>query len=345
MAGRPIERIGILLPFSTGSAEARSLYEAAELALFDHGDSSTLLIPRDSGAAAASAQAAGQTLLGDGADVIIGPISKDQVAALSGAARGAHVPVIAFSTDATVAGNGIYLLTYPFEEEIHRIVDYASRQGVRRFAILAPDTEYGRRVDVAFREEVSRQSGAIVAALHYPRTDKDAAAAALTMAAQARAAGAQALLIPENGAPLRAIGQTLLQASFDTKHIKLLGASLWASDAQREPSLAGGWYAAPDPALRAAFEARYRAAYNHPPSRLASLAYDAVAVSETLARDGAPLTAETLQRPDGFLGADGVFRFKETGTVQRGLAVLEVRPGTPAVIDPAPTALAARGGF
>ena len=337
-------QIGVLLPFSTSGSEAQSLYDAAELAMFDHGDETTLLLPRDSGRDPASASAAAQKLLGDGADIIIGPISKDQVGAISASTRGARVPVVGFSTDATVAGNGVYLLAYPFEEEVYRIVDYANAQGIKNFAILAPDTEYGRRVDAAFRAEVARHGDQVVAGIIYPRTDKDAGAAAQSMAAQAKAAGAQAVLIADNGSPLRMIAQTFLQASFDTKRIKLLGTGLWAADAQREPSLAGGWYAAPDPALRAAFEARYRAAYNRAPSRLASLAYDAVAVSETLAHgQGSALTPQAFQRPDGFLGADGVFRFKTDGTVQRGLAVVEVHPGAPTIVDPAPTALTNRG--
>ena len=345
MVGQPIVRIGVLLPFSTPRSEAGSLYDAAEMAMFDHGDASTLLIPRDSGADPNSASAAARQLLADGADVIVGPVAQDQISGIAGSARAAHVPVIAFSTDRAVAGQGIYLLTYPFEEEVARIVDYATTQGVKRFAILAPDTEYGRRVDAAFRQEVTRRAGSVVLGRYYTRTDQDAATAATMMTSQIKASGAQALLIPENGSPLRAIGQAFARASFDTQATKLLGTSLWAFDAPRDPNFAGGWYAAPDPALRAAFEARYQAVYGRPPSRLAALAYDAIAVSETLARDvgGPGLSPQALQRSDGFLGADGVFRFRPDGTVQRGLAVLEVHAGQSDVVDPAPKTLTNRG--
>lgn len=344
MAGRNVVRIGVLLPFSTPRSEAASLYDAAELAMFDHGDASTLLIPRDSGADAAAAGAAAKQLLADGADVIVGPVAQDQIAGISAATRAARVPVIAFSTDRSVAGQGVYLLTYPFEEEVGRIVDYATLQGVKRFGIMAPDTEYGRRIAVAFRQEVTRRGGSIPIDTTYPRTDKDAAAAAANVAAQAKGLGVQALLIPDNGSPMRAIGQALVQASFDAKSVKLLGTSLWATDAARDPNLTGGWFAAADPTLRTAFEARYKAAYGRVPSRLAALAYDAIAVSETLARDvgGTGLSSASLERNDGFLGADGVFRFRHDGTVQRGLAILEVRPGAPAVIDPAQKSLTNR---
>ncbi|MEJ0058269.1 MAG: hypothetical protein WDM79_01155 [Terricaulis sp.] len=42
--------MGLLLPFSLRPQDASALYSAAELALFDHGDPNTLLIPRDAGA-------------------------------------------------------------------------------------------------------------------------------------------------------------------------------------------------------------------------------------------------------------------------------------------------------
>ena len=58
MQGRQIVRVGLLLPFSLRPQDASALYNAAELALFDHGNQNTLLIPRDAGADEASARAA-----------------------------------------------------------------------------------------------------------------------------------------------------------------------------------------------------------------------------------------------------------------------------------------------
>jgi len=43
-----------------------------------------------------------------------------------------------------------------------------------------------------------------------------------------------------------------------------------------------------------------------------------------------------LTNPSGFAGADGLFRFRADGTSERGLAVLEMRNGSTAVVSPAP---------
>ena len=47
--------------------------------------------------------------------------------------------------------------------------------------------------------------------------------------------------------------------------------------------------------------------------------------------------------PNGFSGVDGIFRFNADGTSERGLAVLEVRPGGFDVVNPAPTTFQAKG--
>ena len=107
--------------------------------------------------------------------------------------------------------------------------------------------------------------------------------------------------------------------------------------------MAGGWYAAPDPAARAAFEQKFRAAYGKMPTRLASLAYDAVTATELLTRAPGAAGLAGLQRAEGFNGADGLFRFRADGTVERALAVLEVRANNIAVLDPAPTHFPAPG--
>lgn len=349
MVGRDITRIGLLLPFSTQPGDADAFYNAAELALFDLAGPNALLMPRDVGADAASADAAARSLIRDGADIIVGPIRREQVAAAAPPARSGNAPMIAFSSDRAVAGDGVYLLSFPLETEVQRIAAFASSKGLRSFAILAPNTEYGRRVEQAFRAEITARQGAIVTTQFYNRGPNDtvsanaAATAARTVAAQVVASSIQAVLIADGGAPLRAAGPALLQGGVDLRTVRLLGTGQWAGTdgAAREPTLAGGWYPAPEPGARAEFDQRYRTAYGRTPPRLASLAYDAVAIAATLSKEQGrtALNRQAIERQDGFIGSDGVFRFKRDGLIERGLAVLEVKAGTATVVDPAPKRL------
>ena len=104
----------------------------------------------------------------------------------------------------------------------------------------------------------------------------------------------------------------------------------------------GAWFAAPPPAARARFVERFREVFGRAPDRLATLAYDGVALAAVLARgdEPDPYARARLENPDGFAGVDGIFRLTETGAVERGLAVLEVRRDAPREIDPAPTSFA-----
>jgi ABC-type branched-subunit amino acid transport system substrate-binding protein len=338
MRGRPIVRVGLLLPFSLRPQDAASLYNAAELALFDHGDQNTLLIPRDAGADEASANAAARALMNDGADIIIGPVLRDGVLGASRAARPGSVPVIGFSSDRSVGGEGTYLLSFQLEDEIARIVSYAATQNIRTIALLAPSNEYGRRVESALRAEASQHGVNIVQAQLYNRTDADAAAAATALAAALRTAPAQGILIAESGTPLRAIGAALVRGGVDQRQVRFMGTSVWAGDAQREPTLAGGWYVSPDPTARTDFESRYQTVFGQQPTRLASLGYDAVALAALLSRDrGARgFSRSAIENSEGFAGSDGLFRFSASGAIERGLAIIEVRPGEVTVLDAAP---------
>lgn len=335
MNGRDIVRVGLLLPFSLRPQDAAALYNAAELALFELGNENTLLIPRDAGSNEASANAAARALMNDGADIIVGPVLREGVAGAANAASSRNVPVIGFSSDRTVGGNGVYLLSFQLEDEVARLVSYAAAQNVRSIALLAPANEYGRRVESALRSEAQARGVTIVSAQLYARTDADAAAAARSVAAGARPQG---IVIADSGAPLRAIGTALVQAGVDARQTRFMGTSVWAGEAEREPSLAGGWYVAPDPGTRVEFENRYRAAFNESPTRLASLGYDAVALTALLSRDrGADgISRTTIENREGFAGSDGLFRFSANGAIERGLAIMEVRQNSNVVLDAAP---------
>lgn len=339
LAGRTITRVGILLPFQTRPDVALAMFQAAELAIFEQGNTDTLLIPRDSGATEQSAEDAARLLLRSGADVILGPLQRDQVRGATRAARG-QAPVIGFSNDNGVAGEGAYLLSITPEEEVKRVVEFATRRNLRTFALLAPSTELGRRVEAALRAEVTARGGTVAIVQSYATsTERDSSIAARALAPRARAANVQAIMIADSGAALRAAGPALLMGGLDLTRIQLLGTGAWASgDALREPTLARGWYPAPDPAARGEFEQRYRAAYGQTPSRLASLAYDGVGAAAAITRDRGPsgVNRAEIERDTGFSGVDGAFRFRRDGTVERGLSIIEVRPTGAVTIDAAP---------
>jgi len=332
-------RVGILLPFSSASPSVRALavamLKAAELALYDSEKRDIILMTADEGATGEASRAAAVRLLDQGAEIIVGPLFSASVKAISHEARDRGVPVLAFSTDKSVAGDGIYLMSFLPENDVNRVVSYALAQGHRKFAALSANTPYGDVTIDTFNAAVAQGDGRVVDLERFAYS----ADAALKPAGDIAKTGADAVFIPLGGQILRAISPTLGASGLDPKRVKLLGTSLWDEPANlAEPTLRGGWFAAPSRADDEAFMTKYRASYGASPPALAALPYDAISLVALLA-SGEPyrrFTRAALTDPNGFAGVDGIFRFNPDGTAERGLAVMAVTPEGFREIDPAP---------
>ncbi len=366
-------RVGLLLPFTANSEVAQkvasAMFDAAQLAVFDAGDEHFLLIPKDTRGDPEGAAAAARSALADGAEIILGPLFSESVETAAAVTRAARVPMIAFSSDLKSAGDGVYLLSFPPELEIARVTEYAISQELIRFGVLAPLTAYGDRVSSAFAEEVFVRGGIIIHEERYEQEPDAMLAPAKRLAKFSEEIipiemrhdfdpnepqpeeveagytyGYQAVLMPEQGTLLRALAPLLPYYNVDISRVKLLGVSSWNNPRlTREPALRGGWFAAPDPEITRNFENRFAGAFGAPPPRLASLAYDATLLSARLAatqRRRNRFDEEAITDPNGYFGADGLFRLSTDGSVERGLAILEIQPGGIKVVDPAPRSFA-----
>ena len=145
-------RVGLILPLSAqGNAgiAAQSMKNAAELALNEFKDPNIQLLVKDDAGTPQGAQLAAQQAIDEGAELIVGPLFAQSVSAVGAVARTRNIPVIAFSTDASVATRGVYLLSFLPESDVRRIVDYAASRGKRSFAAMLPDNAYGGVVEAA----------------------------------------------------------------------------------------------------------------------------------------------------------------------------------------------------
>jgi branched-chain amino acid transport system substrate-binding protein len=340
-------KVGLILPLSAaGNAgiAGQAMRNAADMALAEFNAPNIQLLVKDDGGTGDGARLAAQQALDEGAEIILGPLFAQSVSVVGQVALPRNVPVIAFSTDANVASRGVYLLSFLPESDVARIVQYAASTGKRSYAALIPDNPYGTVVEAAFKQDVARRGGQIVALENYPH-DKVGMTNPVRNVAQA-AARADSLLIPDGGDALPDVAQALAASGVNTKKLQLLGTGLW--DDPRvfsTPALDGGWYAAPDGAGYRNFSNRYAARFKQQPVRTATLAYDAVALIAALVKTQGPqrFSPEVLTNPSGFTGIDGLFRFRADGTIERGLAVLRVTPSGPQTISPAPRSFGASG--
>ena len=338
-------KVALLLPLTSEgqtAAVAKAMKQAAELALFEHDNPDFQLIVKDDKGTPEGAQAAAEEAVREGAELILGPLFARSVRTVAPVARQAGIPVLAFSNDTQVAGNGVYLLGFPPQQEVRRVVSYALSRGHRRFAALLPEDAYGKLVEAAFREAVTAGGGVISALETYPPASNEMVEPAERIVKELREAEEalqpiDALFVPGGPETLPRLGPLLSYANLDTSSVKLLGTGGGDyPNIGREEVFVGGWYAAPDPRGWRDFSERFAKTFGSSPPRLASMAYDTVSIAIRLANQpaGSRFTSANLTRPTGFTGVDGPVRLLESGIAERGLAVLEVQRVGASVIDP-----------
>ncbi|PHQ66611.1 MAG: penicillin-binding protein activator, partial [Sneathiella sp.] len=272
------------------------------------------------------AESAAAEALVDGAELILGPLFSSSVPSVRALAQSRDVNVVTFSTDTSVAGDGVYMMGLTVGQQLRRIMEFSYRQGLLNFAVLAPDTAYGDAViNTVF--SASDELGLTVArVMRYPLNiepgsqDLHIIAKILGDYTQRQKLLAEeiklyenetddaskeyvkklekldtfgdvpfdALIIPEGGARLKELAPLLSYYDIDPEVVQFIGTGLWDDQSlTTEPALVGGWFSAPSPAKAKAFVEKFSSIYGYAPSRIASIAYDATALAGLLAQDPA----------------------------------------------------------
>ncbi|MDP1965327.1 MAG: penicillin-binding protein activator [Reyranella sp.] len=342
-------RIALLLPLSGQAAPiGQSLQQAAEMALFDTGANELALSAYDSGDDTTTAVEAYRKARAGGAALVLGPLFGTSATALAPLVAQAGANVVSFSNDEQAASRGVFIMGIAAPPQVRRVVDHAIDAGIKRFATFAPQTPYGEQMARTLESHVAVRGGTVVAAELYDANSYDLMPSARRLASETQAKagdGKLAILVPVAPPRVSSVLAALMAAGIEKDAVQLIGTGVW--DVQgigTDTLLRGAWYAAPDPARRADFERRFTSTYGRPPHRLATLAYDGVALAGHLARlkPGGDFSAEAITNPTGWSGVDGIFRFLPDGRSERALAVIEIQAARNVVVSPAPGAFTAR---
>jgi ABC-type branched-subunit amino acid transport system substrate-binding protein len=357
-------KVAILLPLTGPHAEiGLPMLQAAQLALGAPG--SPILIQEDTGGTTQGAATTVRTALAAGATMILGPLTAPEVSAASPAARNANVPMLAFSNDPAVAAPGVWLLGITPDQQVRRLASAAQQADKSRFAALLPDNGFGRALASALSQAASADGltppnigfhgpgiGAIDQSVR-ALSDYDSRWAPIkdqirAARAEGTAEGRQradqlshsalppppfdVLLLGDTGEALAELASVLPYYFVSPPTVQFIGPTLWSDPRSGASELRGAWYAAPDPAARAAFVQAFTTRYGAPPPGPADLAFDAASIARVVATGVGTLTTSS-----GFTGADGWLALLPDGGVRRGLAVFQIGAGGAQIIQPAPT--------
>lgn len=368
-------KAAMLLPLSgKASTYGQGLKNAAMMALEDVNNPRLVIHFYDTHSTPQGAAAAAREAIANGNKLILGPLTGEEVTAVSQPAKSENIPVISFSTSPSVLQPGIYTLGLLGNEQIERVISYAAAKGRSRIAVLVPDTPAGLNMAKAAVVSAERNHASVVKIGFYPpstldfseivksMTDYSSRSAEINkrknlLTAQAnagdKAAARQlkkikttftagevdfdAVLIPETGSRLKSAAAMFGYYDVAYPDVLFMGTSVWENTSlNKETTLYNGIYPVISRVHNDYFKGKYQSLFGEMPNPLYSFAYDGVALAGALARKNPDTLHENITESDGYLGINGAFRIFNDGTNQHSLDIVEVTAEGPKVIDSSP---------
>jgi len=344
--------VALLVPAGSGKSGddllAKAIENAARLAIADlEGVKIDLRVYNTAGNPSTAAGVA-QRAVDAGAKIILGPVYSASANAVGVAVADEGVNVLSFSNNPDIAGGNVFVLGPTFENTANRLVAYARSQGRGNiFTVHAQSLaeEIGRD---AIAKAISQNGASNAGSASFELSQQGLIAAVPKIVSQAKASGADAVFFTStNDGAMPFLAQLLPEAGLSPSATQFIGLGRLdiPTEALTQPGLQGSWFAMPDPNLYGNFSGRYQQAYGGAPHPIASLAYDGIAaIGALVARQGnAALTRSALTQGSGFVGTGGIFRLRDDGTNQRGLAVAQIRNNQVVIINAAPRSFSGAG--
>lgn len=167
-------KLAVLLPLSAYPSYSDAVRDGLLAAYYQvGGDKPPSITLYDSGTNAASAQAAYQKAVSEGANMVLGPLTKDPVAALAGQSS-LPVPVLALNYLDNDRGGpaGFYQFGLLPEGEAAQVAERAVAEGRSHGVALVANDDVGSRMFNAFSARFSQLGGTLLGMQTYPPNAK-----------------------------------------------------------------------------------------------------------------------------------------------------------------------------
>ena len=348
-------RAAVLLPLS-GPAQkiGVDIRRGAELAIFTLDNPNIDLTFHDTSQDVAGAVTAA---IEQKADLIIGPLFSENARKARPLAAMANMPILTFSNDSTVAGQGVWLIGQTPEKDIETVltkalseikpIDEAAR-ALPNLVIIAQDNDYGTRITQSAISLLRNQGGATADLLvindDVLMDEKSLRQSIKNLTGWLPPSSTGERKLPKYDMVLLAghdafslrVAPVLSWYDLDPEQVLFIGPSSWNNAAiLQEPSLRNGWFADMPQDNQNRFQQIWKDHFNEPASKPAILAFDAIALASTLDHDDSQMMIVNLTQDQGFSGFSGMFRFHQDGTNTRLLEIRQINDQDTGVVFPA----------
>ena len=115
-----------------------------------------------------------QQALNDGATTIIGPLNKVAISQLA-QQKELDIPVLTlnYTEDPFSQTENLYQFGLSPVDEAHQVAELAIKQNKKRAAVFFPDSEWGKRLSMAFTEHYESLGGKVLTSAHYATDTND----------------------------------------------------------------------------------------------------------------------------------------------------------------------------
>ena len=167
-------RVGMLLPLSGEMRELGiALQNAALMAMFEIAEDKFVIQFYDTKGTADGAYDAVTDAIAHGVELILGPVFSQSVIAVAPQAKANGISVVAFSTDPSATGHGVFTIGFLLQQQVERVVSYAYMNGKTRFAVLAPDNQAGKAVVSAMEQIIDTLGAELIRVAYYNPSARD----------------------------------------------------------------------------------------------------------------------------------------------------------------------------
>lgn len=305
-------QVALLLPLSGPRAALGQQMAKAVWLVEDFGGAGGKTRVMDAGETPQSAAEAARDAVAQGANVIVGPLFRNQTPAVVQAAG--SVPVLSLSNDAALTASGAWVFGVTPAQSVNTVLGYAKTTGARRLAVLETQGSLGQQANQAVATLASKARVTPLQAI--PAATKPA-----QMGEALRHSGGgtmpDIIYVPGTGAQALRQAEAAVQSGVTT-----IGSLQWSGLAQPDlDRLDKACFTGPDPVRFDRLSAFFRAQLDEDMGVIAALAVDAVGVAR--AAGG----ATNLSSRRIFEGLLGDTRFDRDKSCQRALAILRIDGG------------------
>jgi len=355
-------KIGLLLPLSGSNSKiGESLLKASRLSLNKTKNKNIKLLVKDTENIDKNIISSYYELINEDVDIILGPLFSKNIELITPIATEENTIMITFSNNMGIKNENTFISGLAPENEIEKIFEYAILNGKNKFAVILPNNQYGLRSKKLIENILSENQSLLSKLVLYDSKNPDFYMVAKVVANYEQRKfdlekkleelkniesldskkiykklknqdtlgelDFDSLYIGvENVKHLSMLASILPYYDVDPKKVFYMGNSLWAQNiVLKEPALEKGYFPNIDQIGIENFELEYQSIFIQKPHKVSSLAYDLIGLISSLQKNSQNIDVKNITNKNGFIGSNGLFRFKKDGSIERSLSIFQIK--------------------